>query len=64
MYYINFKGPYGTETVSEANTLKEAQDLFSEYALYPQYVYKISKRATKAWRESHKEREDKANGIK
>ena len=49
MYYINHKHErFGTETIDEADTRKEALYLLREYRLNGGNFY-VSKRATKDW---------------
>lgn len=51
MYYINYKHEtFGSETIDEAETRKEALYLLREYKICDASgKYKISKRATKEW---------------
>jgi len=50
MKYINFKGPYGTETIDEFETMKEARTNLKEYRISDRsHTYHISQRCTKEW---------------
>ena len=52
MKYINMKSVYGTETVDQFDTMKEAREMVKEYNMSDsQSNYYISSRCTKEWRE-------------
>lgn len=50
MFYINFKGSYGVETVDEFDTMKEAKKMLIEYNMSYGGICYISTRCTKEWR--------------
>ena len=53
MYYINMREGYGTETVAEFATIKEAREMLPEYRMaYDWIKLWISTRSTKEWRET------------
>ena len=49
MYYINIKTSYGTETVDEFESKKEAREMLFEYN-YGGGTYYISTRCTRDWK--------------
>lgn len=52
MRYINIKGNYGTETVDQFETYREAFEMLKEYRLSDSSnYYYVSQRCVKDWNE-------------